>query len=188
MTQPTQPSPRDELVEAIAGGRGCGGHYNCFATSEDTAEAGRDLDAYRAAVLREAAALLRAAPSDGIGNNWNWWDAATIPDSCADALEDEADRLTERPAEQPPQVCGDIRQFGLLGQPLGPCTLTGEHTQHEDLNGTRWAPRPVADPYAQVRIAWEAVMNSAMRAMEAGTASVRTSLTDVPDTFKGNQS
>lgn len=155
-------SDRDELVKAIAEGRGCGGHYNCFATSEDTAEAGRDLDAYRASVLREAAALLRAAPSNGVSNDWNWWDAATIPDSCAALLEAEAERLTGKPAEQ----CSVVWPLGLLGQPLGPCILTGEHTTHQDPTGCRWTPLPDG-PKEEHRIKGGAIVSGETTLREA---------------------
>jgi hypothetical protein len=90
-------SDRDELVKAIADGWSCAGHYNCGAMADDIAEAGRDLDAYKAQALREGAQTLRNVFRDETGNDWNWQDSATIPDSCASLLEAEADRLTAEP-------------------------------------------------------------------------------------------
>lgn len=41
------------------------------------------------AIAHELAQQIRTAAfaEDGPGRTWNWWDAATIPDSCADLID-----------------------------------------------------------------------------------------------------
>lgn len=34
-----------------------------------------------------------ASADDGPATKWNWWDAATIPDSCADLIDPKARRV-----------------------------------------------------------------------------------------------
>lgn len=38
-------------------------------------------------VLHEAADALRGVPGSDVGNDWDWWDAATIPGKCADVID-----------------------------------------------------------------------------------------------------
>jgi hypothetical protein len=71
-------------------------HQACYVGMATEAEADARIDAFRAEVLLEAAALLDSLMGDGehLTRDWNWWDAATIPASCAALL-----RRTASPKE-----------------------------------------------------------------------------------------
>ena len=56
------------------------------------AEAERLVDEALKEHAHELAERIRSVPDadSGIGNDWDWWDAATIPDMCADLIDPEA--------------------------------------------------------------------------------------------------
>lgn len=70
MKYPPGTGARDALLDQLSMGH----------NDQDTASV--LLDAYRTEILIEAADRLYAVVGSDEGAEWNWWDAATIPESC----------------------------------------------------------------------------------------------------------
>lgn len=85
MTEPTAASYRDRASKELGL---AGNHYDAIQ---------QFLDGYEAAIAHDLAEKIRAAAftEDGPGTTWNWWDAATIPDSCADLIDPQASAQPE---------------------------------------------------------------------------------------------
>lgn len=82
MPQP-EPTAREKLIEAMR-------TRTCFCGADSCHNAEQYVDAF----AHELAEKIRitALAEDGPATKWNWWDAATIPASCADLIDPEAQR------------------------------------------------------------------------------------------------